>query len=154
MTSWTDWSTAITIAWNEDGTINHRKCTKTGLYGSAGTIPFEKEVRLYHVTFSFNDDGMTGEPVLVTFRVPVDAERVPFFIRDSCFAVGKATVESIKSKDGKTVRKAGKLTFQDEVVDKEFSTRYDKNLWPQSYDDMIVGYLTIAEAIATADSDW
>lgn len=152
MTSWTNWETTVTFAWNEDGTINHRKCTKTGHYGSVCSIPFEEEVRLYQVTFALNDDG-TGESVLVTYRVPVDAERVPFFVHDSFFAVSKATVESIKSKNGVTVRKAGNLVEQGEVVDKEFSTRYVKKLYPPSYDGMIVGYLTIAEAIAEAIAD-
>lgn len=151
MISWTNGLTSVTIVWNEDGTINHRKCTKTGLYGSVSSIPFEKEVRLYQIVYSFNDDGESGEPVLVTYRVPVDAERVAFFIRETSFAVSKATVESIKSRNGETVRKAGHLTFQDEVVDKDFSTRFTKSLF--NTDEMISGYLTINEAISAYEND-
>ena len=158
VTSWASEATAITIAWNEDGTINHRKCTKTGPYGISSEVSFTREIRLYRVVNPDEDDNRIDNPdldaVLVTYRVPIDAERVPFFIRGNEIAVSKAIVESLKTWGGKNVRKVGRLTFQDVIVDKDFSSRFATRL-SYGYDDstpgMISGYLTAAEAINAED---
>jgi hypothetical protein len=154
VTSWASEATSVTIAWNEDGTINHRKCTKTGPYGVSSEVSFTREIRLYRVFNPEEDDNAIDNPdqdsVLVTYRVPVDAERVPFFIRGNEIAVSKAIVESLKTWGGKNVRRVGALTFQDVIVDKEFSNRFATRL-SYGYDGeaagMISGYLTAAEAV-------